>query len=63
MDPNVRTAILTGGLVFVLLFAAMTLFVLAEDGFTILVFFALVIVALLGIAIWGAINSPPDKRR
>lgn len=63
MDPNARTAILAAGLAFVLLFAGMTVFVLAKDGFTILVFFALVIVTLLGVAIWGAINSPPDDRR
>jgi hypothetical protein len=47
----------------VLLFGGMTLVVLAEDGLTILVVFSLLIVALLGIALWGAINGPPDNRR
>ena len=31
-------------------------------GLTILVFFSLLIVALLGVAIWGAINGPDDRR-
>jgi hypothetical protein len=62
MDPNVRSAILVAALLFVLLFAGMTLVVLAEDGLTILVVFSLLIVALLGIAIWGAINGPDDRR-
>lgn len=62
MNPNVRSAILIAGLLFVILFAAMTLVVLAEDGLTILVFFSLLIVALLIVAIWGAINGPDDRR-
>jgi hypothetical protein len=61
MNPNARAALLVVGLLFVLLFAGMTLVVLAEDGLTILVFFSLLIVVLLGIAIWGAING--DDRR
>ena len=62
MNPNARSAILVAGLLFVILFAGMTLVVLAEDGLTILVFFSLLIVVLLGIAIWGALNSPDDRR-
>ena len=62
MDPNVRSAILVAGLLFVLLFAGMTLVVLAEDGLTILVVFSILIVGLLGVAIWGAINGPDDRR-
>ena len=62
MNPNVRSAILIAGLLFVILFAGMTLVVLAEDGLTILVFFSLLIVALLIVAIWGAINGPDDRR-
>ncbi len=63
MDPATRAAILAGGLIFVLFFAGMTLVVLAQDGFNVLIVPSLLIVALLGIAIWGAINSPPDNRR
>ena len=36
---------------------------LAEDGLSILVVFSVLIVGLLGVAIWGAINGPPDDRR
>jgi hypothetical protein len=63
MDPNVRSVILVVGLLFVFLFGGMSLVVLAEDGLTILVVFSLLIVALLGIAIWGAINSDDRGRR
>jgi hypothetical protein len=62
VDPNVRSAILVAGLLFVLLFAGMTLVVLAEDGLTILVVFSILIIGLLGVAIWGAINGPDDRR-
>ena len=61
-DDDTRFLILLVGLVFVFLFGAMTLFVLAKDGFTILVFFSIVIVALLGVAIWGAINDTENRR-
>ena len=61
MDPNVRSAILVAGLLFVILFGGMTLVVLAEDGLSILVVFSVLIVGLLGVALWGAINGPPDK--
>jgi len=63
VDPGLRSAVLFGGLLFILFFAGMTLVVLAKDGLTILVVFALLIAGLLGVAIWGAINSPPDNRR
>jgi hypothetical protein len=62
MDPNARNALLVIGLVFVFLFGGMSLVVLAEDGLTILVVFSLLIVVLLGIALWGAINGPDDRR-
>lgn len=62
MSPNARSAILVAGFLFVMFFGAMTLVVLAEEGFSILVFFSLVIVVLLGIAVWGAINGPDQRR-
>lgn len=63
MNPDLRTAVLFGGLLFLIFFAGMTLYVLFEDGFTILVLFALIVVGLLGVAVWGAMNQPPDNRR
>jgi hypothetical protein len=62
MNPNARSAILVAGLVFVILFGGMTLVVLAEDGLSVLVVFSVLIVGLLGIALWGAINGPDDRR-
>ncbi len=62
MDPNVRSAILIAGLLFVILFGGMTLVVLAEEGLSILVVFSILIVGLLGVAMWGAINGPDDRR-
>lgn len=63
MDPDLRTAVLFGGFLFLVFFAGMTLVVLAQDGFSILVVFAFLIVGLLGVAIWGAMNAPPDDRK
>lgn len=64
MDPATRTAVLLVGLIFVLFFGGMTLVVIAEHGFfTLWMIPSIAIVSLLGIAIWGAINNPPDDRR
>lgn len=63
MDPDLRTALLFGGLLFVVFFAGMTLVVLFQDGFSILVVFAFIVIGLLAVAVWGAINAPPDDRR
>ena len=60
MDPNVRSAILVAGLLFVLFFGGMTVVVLFKDGLSILVVFSVLIVGLLGVALWGAINGPDD---
>lgn len=62
MEPDARGAVLFGGLLFVLFFVGMTVTVLAKDGLTILVVFAILICLLLGVAIYGAINNPPDDR-
>jgi hypothetical protein len=62
VDPNVRSALLVAGLVFVFLFGGMTLVVLAQDGLSVLIVFSVLIVGLLGIALWGAINGPDDRR-
>lgn len=63
MDPDLRTALLFGGLLFVVFFAGMTLVVLFQDGFSILVVFAFIVIGLLAVAVWGAIIAPPDDRR
>ncbi len=57
MDLDSRAAILFGVLLFLILFGGMTLVVLFKDGVTILVVFALLILGLLGVALWGAFGE------
>lgn len=60
-SPILRTIALAVGVVFVVGFFGMTLVVIARDGITVLVVFALIIVALLAMALWGAANNPPGE--
>ena len=60
MDPDLRTALLVGGLIFVGLFAAMTIAVAVEFGFDVLTVAAGIIVLLLGLPLLGALRNPPD---
>ena len=62
MDLDSRSAILFGVLIFLILFAGMTLVVLFKDGFTILVFFAILILLILGVALWGAVGEQNRRR-
>ncbi len=59
MDPDLRTALLIGGLIFVGLFAAMTIAVAVEFGFDVLTVAAGVIVVMLGLPLIGALRHPP----
>lgn len=61
MQPDLRTALLIGGLVFVALFAAMTVAVALEDGVNVLVVLAVAIIAMLGLALSVALRNPPDR--
>ncbi len=60
MDPDLRTALLVGGLIFVGLFAAMTVAVAVEFGFDVLTVSAAVIILLLVLPLIGALRNPPD---
>jgi hypothetical protein len=60
VDPDLRTALLVGGLIFVGLFAAMTIAVAVEFGFDVLTVAAGVIVLLLALPLIGALRNPPD---
>lgn len=60
MDPDLRTALLIGGLIFVGLFAAMTIAVAVEFGFDVLTVAAGVIVVMLGLPLIGALRHPPE---
>jgi hypothetical protein len=56
-----QSAILAVVLVFVFLFAAMTVSVAAREGIDILTLLALLILALIGFGVIGALlNQPPD---
>jgi hypothetical protein len=61
VQPDLRTALLIGGLVFVALFAAMTVAVALEDGVNVLVVLAVAIIAMLGLALTVALRNPPDR--
>jgi hypothetical protein len=60
VDPDLRNALLIGGLIFVGLFAAMTIAVAVQYGVDVLTVAALVIVLLLALPLIGALRNPPD---
>ncbi len=62
MKLDSGSAILFGILIFMILFAGMTLVVLFKDGLTILVFFAILIVAIIGVGLWGAVSEQNRRR-
>jgi len=55
VDPDLRGALLIGGLLFVAVFAAMTIQVVIEDGLTVLTVIAAVIVVLLALPLVGSL--------
>ena len=59
MDPDLRNALLLGGLVFVGMFAAMTVAVAVQYGVDVLTVAAGVIVLLLALPLIGALRNPP----
>jgi len=61
VDPNIRIALLAGGLVFCGLFAAMTAAVAIEYGVDVFTVAAVAILALLMLALIGALLHPPDE--
>jgi hypothetical protein len=62
MNLDSGSAILFGVLIFLILFAGMTLVVLFKDGLTILVFFSILILGILGVALWGAVSELNRRR-
>ena len=54
-----RTAALLASLAMIALLASLTIKVVIDDGFTLLVGVSLVIVALLGFGVIGALTTPP----
>jgi hypothetical protein len=60
VDPDLRTALLVGGLIFVGLFAAMTIAVAVQYGVDVLTVAAALIVLMLALPLIGALRNPPD---
>jgi hypothetical protein len=60
MEPEVRTAVLTAGILFCLLFLTLTLGVVADSGLDVLSVASFVVIGLLAIGLIGAIRNPPD---
>ncbi len=60
MDPDLRNALLIGGLVFLGLFAAMTIAVAAQYGVDVLTVAALLIIGMLALPLIGALRNPPE---
>jgi hypothetical protein len=60
VDPDLRNALLIGGLVFCGLFGAMTAFVAIEYGFDVFTVAAILILLFLGLPLLGALRHPPE---
>ena len=56
-----RTAALLASLGLITLLAALTIYVMARNGFDPLIALSLLIVTFLGIAVLGALLSPPPE--
>jgi hypothetical protein len=54
-----RTLVLGGTLAIICLLAFLTISVAVEDGIDILVVVSVIVLALLGIGVLGALSSPP----
>jgi hypothetical protein len=54
-----RTVALVGSLAFICLLAALTISVAVDEGVDILVVISLIVIALLGFGVLGALSSPP----
>jgi hypothetical protein len=64
VDPDVRTALLVIGLLFVFAFAGMTLYVIGDSGFNtvgdlLLAVTSLGVVVFISLGLIGAIRNPP----
>lgn len=57
-----RAAIVAVGFVFWLAFAAMTAYVIADDGLTILTLASVAILAMTALPLFNALREPPDRR-
>jgi hypothetical protein len=57
-----RTAALVGGLAIIGLLAVLTISVVVDDGVDVLVILSLIVIAILGFGVLGAlVSAPPDE--
>jgi hypothetical protein len=61
MDPLLRNFILLAGLVFCLIFGAMTAAVAAQGGIDVLVVVSFLIILMVMLGILGALRNPPRR--
>jgi hypothetical protein len=59
MDPDLRNALLIGGLIFDGLFAAMTVSVAAKYGVDVFTVVSFVIVGMIALPLISALRNPP----
>jgi hypothetical protein len=60
VDPSTRSAILAVAIAFCAIFTFMTLAVAFQSSFDILSLAALIIIAMIGGGLIGALRNPPD---
>ena len=56
-----RTAALSGALLIIGLLAFLTVRVAIHDGIDVVVVISLLVLALMGVGVLGALNAPPDE--
>lgn len=61
-DQSIRAAVVTVGVIFWLAFAGMTMYVIAEDGITVLTVAAGLIILLTGVPLLNSLREPPRRR-
>jgi hypothetical protein len=61
MDPDLRTAILAGGLIFCVLFGALTISAAVDTGPDIFTVVSFVIIGMIAAGLIGAIRNPPRR--
>jgi hypothetical protein len=56
-----RTVALVGALLIICLLAFLTVRVAVHDGIDVVVVISLLVLALMGVGVLGALNAPPDE--
>lgn len=59
MDPDMRTALLAGGLIFCALFGALTISAAVDTGFDVFTVISFGIIGMIAAGLIGAIRNPP----